>query len=378
MAKPARTQERKPRKSIWVSGEYFDYTLLFVVLFLVAFGLVMIYSTSSYKSTTTFGYSYYYIKRQGMMAVAGVFIMLFISKIDYHFWKNFSVIIAVAATIMVLLATFWGSEAGGSSRWLSIGPLRFQPSEVAKLAIIMFTAHIVTKYVKKIGQIKYLIIAAIVPMIIVGIIAMENLSTAIICFGIIVVILFVASPKYWHFGLIGIIGIILGFAFIKLFAYRAERIDAWLHVETHPKGYQTLQSLYAIGSGGIFGKGLGQSIQKLGFIPESHNDMIFSVVCEELGLFGATCVITIFIILLLRFVFIASKAPDLYGALLVVGSLAHIAVQVLINIAVVTNSIPPTGVPLPFISYGGTSLVILLGEMGLVLSVSRQIKADKL
>ena len=162
--------------------------------------------------------------------------------------------------------------------------------------------------------------------------------------------------------------------FITSAGYRGERIDAWLDPENHDKGYQTMQSLYAIGSGGIFGKGLGQSMQKLGFIPESHNDMIFSVVCEELGFFGAICVIIMFMFLIWRCVIIADNARDLYGSLIVIGIMTHIAVQVIINLAVVTNTMPNTGVPLPFISYGGSSMVFILIEMGVVLSVSRQIK----
>ena len=215
------------------------------------------------------------------------------------------------------------------------------------------------------------------PLILTAFIAIENLSTAIICGVIIVAILFVASPKYSHFIVIALFGVVGGALFILTAGYRSDRIDAWLNLETHPKGFQTLQALYAIGSGGIWGKGLGQSIQKMDFIPEAHNDMIFSVICEELGLVGGICLILLFIILIWRLTLIIFNARDLYGALLVVGVLAHVAVQVLINVAVVTNTIPNTGIPLPFISYGGTSLVFLLIEMGIVLSVARQIKMRK-
>ena len=174
----------------------------------------------------------------------------------------------------------------------------------------------------------------------------------------------------------GGLGVGFGAAFIMFESYRAERLKIWLHPEDYDKGYQTLQGLYAIGSGGLFGKGLGESMQKLGFVPEAQNDMIFSIICEELGLFGAICVILLFLLMIWRFMVIANNAPDLYGALIVVGVMAHVAIQVILNIAVVTNTIPNTGITLPFISYGGTSILFLLSEMGLALSVSRGIKLE--
>jgi cell division protein FtsW len=190
-------------------------------------------------------------------------------------------------------------------------------------------------------------------------------------------ICFVASKKKAYFIVSGLMFIAAGSAFVFLVSYRSDRIKIWLDIENHPKGYQILQGLYAIASGGVFGKGLGESMQKLGFIPESHNDMIFSVICEELGLFGAVAMILLFILLVWRIFIIAINAPDLYGGLIATGVLAHIAIQVLLNIAVVTNSIPSTGIPLPFISYGGSSVMVLLFEMGIVLSVSNQIKAQR-
>ena len=211
---------------------------------------------------------------------------------------------------------------------------------------------------------------------IVGVIAYNNLSTAIIILGITVCMLFVASPKYSHFFWMGAAVLAVGTVFIMAEGYRAERIKIWLNPEAYDKGYQTLQGLYAIGSGGLFGKGLGESMQKLGFIPEAQNDMIFSVICEELGLFGAMCLILLYLLMIWRFMIIANNAADLYGALIVVGIMAHISIQVILNIAVVTNTIPNTGISLPFISYGGTSILFLLSEMGLALSVSRGIKFE--
>ncbi len=372
-------QIQEPRKKIrfWNPGEYFDYSLLVIILFLVGFGLVMVYSASSYTAALDYGDSAYFFKRQAIFAVMGVACMLVISKIDYHFLKRLTVPAFIGIGIMVIAVLLVGSASGGSTRWLELGPLRFQPSELAKMAIIMFVAHATTNKVWKLNDWKVMLKIMIPPMILTVLIAIENLSTAIICGVIVMAILFVASPKYWPFVALTAVGAVGGVLFILTAGYRADRIDAWLNVETHPKGYQTLQAMYAIGSGGLWGRGLGQSIQKMDFIPESHNDMIFSVICEELGLVGGVALILLFIILIWRLMLIIVNARDLYGSLLVVGVLAHVAVQVLINVAVVTNTMPNTGVPLPFISYGGTSLVFLLVEMGIVLSVARQIKIRK-
>ena len=206
---------------------------------------------------------------------------------------------------------------------------------------------------------------------IVGLVGASNLSTAIIILGIGVVLVFVASPKYGQFVIMGTAGIGFMTIFLALESYRLERLAIWRNPEAYEKGYQTLQGLYAIGSGGLFGRGLGNSIQKLGFVPEAQNDMIFSIICEELGFFGAGFIMLLFLILIWRFFVIASHAKDLFGALIATGALAHMMIQVILNIAVVTNSIPNTGITLPFISYGGTSVVFLLIEMGLVLNVSK-------
>lgn len=365
------------RIRFWNPGEYFDYSLLFIVLFLVGFGLVMVYSTSSYTASLDYGDPAFFFKRQAFFSIIGIAGMLFLSKVDYHFLKKLTVLALIGVGILILAVMVVGSASGGSTRWLAIGPIRFQPSELAKLAIIMYVAHATNNKVWKLNDWKVLLKIMLFPLLLIVFIAIENLSTAIICVVIIVAILFVASPKYSHFFLVGGVGVLAFVLFLLTAGYRVDRIDAWLNLETHPKGYQTLQALYAIGSGGIWGKGLGQSIQKMDFIPEAHNDMIFSVICEELGLVGGVCLILLFIILIWRLMLIVINARDLYGSLLVVGVLAHVAVQVLINIAVVTNTIPNTGIPLPFISYGGTSLIFLLAEMGIVLSVARQIKIRK-
>lgn len=377
--RPGNSNNRKRnRNSFFFSkSDFFEYSLLFLVIFLVAFGLVMVYSTSSYTAELKTGSPAFYLKRQGMFGLFGMLILLFVAKMDYHFWKNLSMIMMIGSIILLFIVDVWGAASNGSVRWIEIGPIRFQPSEVAKIALILFTAHIATVKSARIGEWKIMLKVVVMPMIAIALIAIENLSTAIICAAIVVMIVFVTSPKIKQFVVIGLLAVGFMSIFLVAASYRMERIKIWLHPEQYERGYQTMQSLYAIGSGGLFGKGLGQSIQKLGFIPESHNDMIFSVICEELGLFGAICVVAIFVLLIWKCVMVAMSAPDLYGALIVVGVITHVSVQVIVNIAVVTNTIPPTGVPLPFISYGGTALVGLLAEMGLVLSVARQIRMPK-
>ena len=364
---------------------YYDYSLLFLILFLVCFGLVMIYSTSSYNAQRVYGNATHYLERQALFAGAGILIMLFVSKIDYRIYiTNLPIIRIKPVTLLYFLCIglqiyvlIFGDVINGAKRWISLGPLgSFQPSELTKIAVILFTAYVVhlapRKLDKFLGFVRVVIFIA--PLL--GLIVVENFSTALVVGVIMVSICFVASKKKGYFLISGAMFAALGTFFIFGVSYRSQRIEVWKNVETHEKGYQILQGLYAIASGGVFGKGLGESMQKLGFIPESHNDMIFSVICEELGLFGAFAVIILFILFIWRIFIVAINAPDLFGGLIATGVLAHIAVQVLINIAVVTNSIPSTGIPLPFISYGGSSVMVILFEMGIVLSISNQIKGN--
>lgn len=369
-------QQKKKRQT-----RYFDYSLLFIIIFLVCFGLVMLYSTSAYDAQITFkGDAMHYLKRQGFAFGLGLVGMFFITFIDYRIWKKFGLlayIVAMGLCTLVLIPGI-GIAHNNSRRWLGIPntAFEFQPSEFAKLALIVFLSCLICKVPRKMAKFSTIIkILACFVLPIFGLIAYNNLSTAIIVLGISVAMLFVASPKYGQFFMVGGVGIIGAALFLVLpsAGYRSERIQMWFHPEEYEKGYQTLQGLYAIGSGGLFGKGLGNSMQKLGFVPEAPNDMIFSIICEELGLFGAVCVIMLFLLLLWRFMVIANNARDLFGSLLVTGIMAHIAIQVILNIAVVTNTIPNTGVTLPFFSYGGTSVVFLMAEMGLALSVSRGI-----
>ncbi len=368
---------RKRERAKSKTSRYFDYSLLFIIIFLVCFGLVMLYSTSSYDGQVKFGDSAYYVKKQFFATSLGFLALYIISRIDYHVWMKFAGLAYVGALVICTAVIFVGQEYNGQKRWLKIGPLSFQPSEFAKIAVILFLAVLISRMPKQMKKFKTVIKVLLITIPIIGVIAYNNLSTAIIILGIAVVMSFVASPSYAQFFALGGLGIAFGGIFIYLERYRAERIRIWLNPEDYEKGYQTLQGLYAIGSGKLFGKGLGESMQKLGFLPEAQNDMIFSIICEELGLFGAVCVILLFLLMLWRFMVIANNASDLYGALLVVGIMAHIAIQVILNIAVVTNSIPNTGITLPFISYGGTSVLFLLSEMGLALSVSRGIRLDE-
>ena len=243
--------------------------------------------------------------------------------------------------------------------------------------IILFLAAYISSKSREMRQWKKMVIPFLFAIPIIVIVGIENLSTCIILLAISFIMIFVATPLLVPFVVIGLIGVAGAGGLLLTQGYRMERITVWLDPAASEKGHQTIQGLYAIGSGGLFGKGLGQSMQKLGFLPEANNDMIFSVICEELGLFGALCVLALFFALIWRFMVIAVNAPDLYGSMIVVGVIAHIGIQVFINIAVATNTIPNTGIPLPFISYGGSSLVFMLLEMGLVLSVSRYINVKK-
>ena len=352
----------------------FDYGLLIVVLILVIIGLVILYSTSAYNGQVKFHDSFYYLKKQAFATSLGLAIMYAMANIDYHIWQRFALqayLISIVLSIAVLLV---GDEYNGSKRWLSFGPLSFQPSEFAKIAVILFLAHMIVKKGTKMKKMKTLLYIMILLLPIVGLVGASNLSTAIIILGIGVILVFVASPLYAQFIWLGVTGVGFLGIFLALESYRLERLAIWRNPENYEKGYQTLQGLYAIGSGGLFGRGLGNSVQKLGFVPEAQNDMIFSIVCEEWGLIGASFLILLFLILIWRFFVIAIRAKDMFGSLIATGAMAHMMIQVILNIAVVTNTISNTGLTLPFISYGGTSVLFLLLEMGLVLSVSNLIE----
>ena len=368
---------------------YYDYSLLFIIVFLVAFGLVMLYSTMSYEAQMS-NISTTQSLKNHIMGIAIGFVMMYIaSLVPIHWWKALAWYAYAAAILMLLLLlTPLGRSSHGATRWLYIGSLSFQPAEIAKVATILVMAKLIAKVPRSMRKIITMIklICVILPLVLMIYLMTRNLSSAIIVFGIAVVMIFVATPRYDIFiAFGGVVGIAV-FLVIKNIdaiveasdSFRFERVLAWLNPENFAqgKGFQTLQSLYAIGRGGIFGKGLGNSIQKLSFLPEAQNDMIFAVICEELGLFGAVCVIIMFLFMLWRFAIIANYAPDLYSSMLAVGIMAHIEIQVILKIADVTNKMPNTGITLPFISYGGTSIMVLLAEMGIALGVSRKVKNE--
>ena len=383
------TAKRKKKEQ---SEYFFDYSLLFIVLFLLGFGLVMIYSASSYSAFEEFGDTAHYLKRQLAAIVIGLVLMIIVANIPYHFWERFALLGYLAAAALIpVVKTPLGVESHGARRWIRIPGIGFnlQPAEVAKVAIILFLAVLVCKMGKGIRTFKGFCVMMFFPLPLAAEIYVitKNMSSALIVMGIAIIMVFVASPDYKKFVIMALLVIAAASVLVylvasgsEILAFRGNRIRSWLDPESDPSdtGFQTLQGLYAIGSGGIWGKGLGQSMQKLSFLPEAQNDMIFSIICEELGLFGAVAIIVMFIMLLWRMMVIANNAPDLFGAMLVVGVMGHIAIQAILNIAVVTASIPNTGISLPFISYGGSSVIFLLVEIGLVLSVARRIQLKEL
>ena len=365
------------------SGEYFDYSLLFITIFMMGFGLVMLYSASSYEASMEFGNSKYYVISQIKAAVIGVILMVVVIKFDYHIFKKPLVALAayfgsILMAMMVLSPI--GISANGASRWISIAGFSIQVCEVVKVGVIVFMAFVIEKKAKKLKNIGTFLLCMVFIGISAGVIALitKDLSSSIIVAGIGVVMLFVACPRISYFVIMIGAGVAAVAGAIMIEPFRFERIRVWLNPEKFADegGFQVLQSLYSLGSGGLFGKGLGNGIQKLGYVPEAQNDMIFTVICEELGVIGGIAVILMFIFMIWRFMIVANNAPDLFGSMLVVGVMAHISIQTVMNIAVVTNSMPNTGVTLPFMSYGGSSILCLLIEIGIVLTVSKRIKFE--
>ena len=367
--------------------EYYDYNLVAAIILLTCFGLVMLYSTSAYTSTIKYGDDMYFFKKQAAISFVCIAGALFISMFDYHILARFTgVLYGVAAGSMVLVRTPLGTVSNGARRWLRIGPIQFHPAEIAKIAVIVCLSYMIVHMGKKMNSLKACMTLGAMGtfLALLAYVCTDNLSTAIIIFCITVGMIFVAHPKTRIFLIL--VAVAIAFLAILVFVigqsvketddFRLNRIIAWLHPEnaTGTAAYQTIQALYAIGSGGFLGRGLGNSIQKLGSVPEAQNDMIFSIICEELGIVGGVILLLLFGYLLYRLCFIAQNAPDLFGSLIVSGIFIHIALQVILNIAVVVNLMPNTGVTLPFISYGGTSIMFLMAEMGLALSVSKQIK----
>lgn len=370
---------------------YFDYSLLVVIIFLICFGLVMLYSTSYYSAQMKFNDGMFFLKKQVKATVISLVAMWFVSNINYHRYAKVSKYIYwISMLLMALvLVPHIGVEAYGARRWIKVPVFgTMQPSEVMKIAVVLFIPVVLCRIGKEIKTWEGLLVALFWGGIAAAgvLVLTDNLSTAIIVMGMSCVMIFVVHPKTAPFlGLIafgiacvGIFAQIAGRMMVTSKDFRMRRILVWLKPEEYAAegGYQVMQALYAIGSGGVFGKGLGNSAQKT-IIPEAQNDMILSIIGEELGLFGVGVLLILFGILLYRLMFIAQNAPDLYGSLIVTGIFAHIALQVIFNVCVVLNVIPTTGITLPFISYGGTSILFLMIEMGIALGVSRTIQFEE-
>ena len=368
----------------------YDTNLIVAVIFLIVFGLIMLYSASYYTASMRQSFNYdpaFFLKSQLKYSIIGLILMLVVANINYHNWRYFAVLglIGSAVLILLLLVPGLGVNVKGATRWIQVpGIGQFQVAEPVKVAMIIFSAALICKYASALNNLR-IFIKVMIPTAVISVMILiisDNMSTAVIVFGISFLMAFMVYPKYYPFVIMGAIGAVFVGAVIYYSLYHADadsafrisRIQAWLRPyseEYADTSYQPLQALYAIGSGGLFGKGLGNSIQKLGGIPEPYNDMIFAVVCEELGVFGAGLVILMFIYLLYQLYSVAQQAEDLFGRLLAIGVFSHGALQVILNLMVVTSIIPTTGVTLPFFSSGGTATVFLLIEIGMVLNVEK-------
>lgn len=373
----------KRKKSVNTVGKL-DITFLSFVLILLTVGLVMLYSSSYAFSYNQYGNSYKFISRQAMFAAVGVVVMLAVSRIDYHFWRKFAWILYAVSTAMLALLLVLPPMVEGKDvkRWIVMGPINFQPSEVAKFAVILLFSSLIAANYKQMKSFKFIaFLVALLGLQCVLVVMEPHLSATVLIFAIGIVLLIVGGlPKRYILGGVGA-GVGLGVLAVVtgVIGYGSDRIKYWLDpwADAMDKGFQTIQSLLAIGSGGILGRGIGQSRQKYLWLPEPHNDFIFAIVCEELGLVGALVIILLFCLLVWRGFTIAMRAKDKFGSLLALGLTFQVGLQAMLNIWVVTNTIPNTGISLPFFSYGGTSLLILLAEMGIVLSVSRAANIEK-
>lgn len=371
---------RKKSSEKVVAGNI-DYPFLILVILLLGLGLVMVfsssYATAYYKNLS----STYYFLRQALFAAAGVFIMFAICFMDYRRFRVLSPLLMIASIALLILVLFIGVGNYGEKRWINLGFTTFQPSEIAKVAVIFYFSSLITKNSEKMHTFRYGVLPFIIVLgIIAGLMYLEpHLSGAILIIGVGAALMFIGGTHWlWFAGSIGAAGA-AGFLAISFMDYARKRVEIWFDpfIDPRGKGYQIIQSLYAIGSGGLLGLGFGNSRQKYLYLPEAHNDFIFAIVCEELGFIGAAIVILLFALLIWRGYWIALHARDKFGALLVAGITTMIALQTFLNIGVVTGVLPVTGAALPFFSYGGTALLILLAEMGVVLSVSRYIPAPK-
>ncbi len=373
----------KRKRGIWSQGKM-DITFLSFVLILLTTGLVMLFSASYAYSYEYFGDSYKFIIRQALFAAVGLGIMLVVSRIDYHVWRKFAWLVygVVLVLLVVLLILPPMVEGLDVKRWIVIGGFSFQPSEIAKFAIVLLFSALISSNYSKMKKTKFVVfLIGILALTCVLVVLERHLSATILVFAIGAVMLFVGGLQKRYIiggGIAGVLAIVAAVV-TGVVSYASDRIKYWRDPWLAPtgEGFQTIQSLLAIGSGGILGRGIGQSRQKYLWVPEPHNDFIFAIVCEELGLIGAMFIVVLFALLVWRGFTIAMRAPDKFGALLSIGLTFQVGLQAMLNIWVVTNTIPNTGISLPFFSYGGTSLMILLAEMGIVLSVSRAANVEK-
>ncbi len=374
---------KKPKdlEEVYVGVGEMDHLLLFVIIALVLIGIIMVFSASSYSSAVKFGNPYNFFIKQAIFALIGFIGLSIAANVHYNnFMKKWPVLMYVVTSFFLILVLFIGKDINGAKRWLNIPgtELGFQPSELAKITIIIVVSSIIATHPKILNTLKGTIQVGFFIMFMAALIGKENMSTALIVMIIGFGIIFVVSPFTKQLIALAIAGVALIVLYLAYEDYFGEgfsggRFNAWLDpfADTLEFGFQTVQSLYAIASGGFFGLGLGNSRQKLSYLPESQNDFIFAIICEELGFFGAMIIIGLYIVLIYRGVQIAIKAPNLFGTLVAFGIVVLVASQVIINVAVTTNTIPNTGIALPFISYGGTSLVFMISTMGILLNISR-------
>ena len=368
---------KEDRRRLKAAGDKVDYPFLILLLLVLTVGLVMLYSASYAQSLYDTGYrsSTRYLEKQAICAVIGLAAMAAISRVPADFWLKFAWPLYGASIVLLLLVLFFGQTVNGAKRWINIAGLQFQPSEIAKFTLILLLAKLTRSYGSDAKTFRYGVLgfsAALMGILIP--LALERHLSAIMLLGMVaVVMMFVAGTRSrWLLAGAGA-AVVFVIVYVSLLGYAGDRITAWFHPEEDPgnTGYQILQSLYAIGSGGLFGLGLGKSRQKYLYLPFQYNDYIFAVVCEELGLAGAILIILLFAALILRGYWIALRARDRFSTVLAAGLVTQIAVQTILNMGVVTNLLPSTGVALPFFSYGGTALAVNLGEMGILLSISR-------
>ncbi len=355
-----------------------DYPILLTIIILVAFGTIMVFSASFYYAQLRWGDKYYFFRRQCVWAVVGFIAMAFTANFSYWKLQKFSRLLMIITIVLLIAVLVVGVERNNAKRWLSIGGLSVQPAEIAKFSLILYLAHSMSlrrdkiKYFFK-GVVPYLLITGILF----GLIMLQpNFSTAGSLVLLSIVMLFVAGARLWHLGFLAVCGASAAAALVMAAQYRLERWMAFLDPWKDPieTGYQMIQSLYSLGAGGLFGMGLGESRQKYLYIPYPETDFIYAIIGEELGFIGSAILILLFVILIWRGLKIAITAPDLFGCLLATGIIGMIAIQTTINIAVVTASMPPTGLPLPFVSFGGSSLAISMASIGVLLNISRYAK----